>query len=119
MYSNLMNKYGITEQQLKEGIDIVAKNLGLICDGNVMLAVTKLLAEGDIEPQTKPILVRDVTERLVECNILVWKRGNPDADEDDIPLAHGYGGIIENEEILNLEVKSIAIDGNSLDIQVY
>ncbi len=114
-----MNKYGITEQQLKEGIDIVSKNLAQIWNINVMLAVTELLAEGDIKPQTKPILVRDVTERLVECNILVWKRGNPDADEDDIPLAHGYGGIIENEEILNLEVKSIAIDGNSLDIQVY
>lgn len=116
---NLIKKYGISEEKFKEGIDIVAKNLGLICDGNVMLAVTELLAEGDIKPQTKPILVRDITERLVECNILVWKRGNPDADEDDISLAHGYG-FIENEEILNLEVKSIAIDGeNSLNIQVY
>ncbi len=118
MYSNLMNKYGITEQQLKEGIDVVSKNLGLICNSKVMLAVTELLAEGDIKPQTKPILVRDITERLVECHIMVWKRGNPDTDEDDIPLADGYG-FIENEEILNLEVKSIAIDGNSLNIQVY
>lgn len=117
--NNLMKKYGISEEKLKEGIDIVAKNIGLICDANVMLAVTELLAEGDIKHQSKPILVRDITERLVECNIMVWKRGNPDADEDDFSIAHGYG-FIENEEILNLEVKSIAIDGNnSLQIQVY
>ncbi len=115
---NLIKKYGISEEKLRAGIDLVAKNLGLICDSNVMLAVAELLAEGDIKPQTKPILVRDITEKLVECNILVWKRGNPDADEDDISLAHGYG-FIENEEILDLEVKSIAIDGNSLNIQVY
>lgn len=116
---NLIKKYGISEEKLRAGIDLVAKNLKLICDSKVMFAVTELLAEGDIKPQTKPILVRDITERLVECHIMVWKRGNPDADEDDIPLAGGYG-FIENEEILNLEVKSIAIDGeNSLNIQVY
>lgn len=61
---NLIKKYGITEQQLKEGIDIVAKNLGLICDGNVMLAVTELLAEGDIKAKSNPELEVRIKEAL-------------------------------------------------------
>ena len=46
---NLIKKYGITEESLKAVIDIVAKNIGLICDAKVMFAVTELLAEGDIK----------------------------------------------------------------------
>ena len=48
---NLIKKYGITENQLKEGIDIVAKNLVKICNVSVMLAVTELLANGDIKEE--------------------------------------------------------------------
>lgn len=48
MQENLMNKYGLTAKELKEGIDIVAKNLGKICNVSVALAVCELLANGDI-----------------------------------------------------------------------
>lgn len=48
-YENLMNKYGITRAQLDQGIDIVAKNLSQICNVSVLLAVTDLLANGDIK----------------------------------------------------------------------
>lgn len=48
MQENLKKKYGLTDSQLKEGIDIVAKNLAKICNVNVLLAVTELLANGDI-----------------------------------------------------------------------
>lgn len=49
MIRNVAKKYGITEEELKSGIDIVSKNLGNICDFNVLLAVTDLLANGDIK----------------------------------------------------------------------
>lgn len=115
---NLIKKYGISFEKFLEGVGILSENLNLIQDSNVRNAISELLAEGDINPQSKPILVRDITERLVECYIEVWKSGNYDADESDFTLAHGYG-FIENEEILDLEVKSIRIDGaNSLQIQV-
>lgn len=61
---NLIKKYGITEEKFKEGIDIVAKNLGLICDGNVMLAVTELLAEGDIKAKSNSELEELIKEAL-------------------------------------------------------
>lgn len=48
MQENLKKKYGLTDSQLKEGIDIVAKDLVKICNINVLLAVTELLANGDI-----------------------------------------------------------------------
>lgn len=48
-YENLMEKYGITREQLDAGIDIVAKNISKICNVSVMLAVTELLANGDIK----------------------------------------------------------------------
>lgn len=49
MGKNLCKKYGITEEQLKKGIDIVAKNLTQICNIQVCLAVCELLANGDIQ----------------------------------------------------------------------
>lgn len=51
-YKNVLKKYGITEEQLKKyGIDVVAPNLGKIANVNVMLAVTELLCNGDIEEE--------------------------------------------------------------------
>lgn len=48
-YDNLIKKYGITRQELDKGIDTVAKNIAKICNVSVMLAVTDLLATGDIK----------------------------------------------------------------------
>ena len=46
---NLLEKYGITREELKAGIDIVSKNLGKICNVQVLIAVTDLLCSGDIK----------------------------------------------------------------------
>lgn len=50
---NVIKKYGITKDELKVGIEIVAKNLGKICDIQVALAVTELLCNGDIEEESE------------------------------------------------------------------
>ena len=47
-YENLQKKYGVTEAQIKSGVDIVSKKLGDICDVQILLAVTELLVLGDI-----------------------------------------------------------------------
>ena len=52
-HENVIKKYGITEDEMKKGIDIVSKNLGKICDTFVMLAVTDLLVNGDIKEDTQ------------------------------------------------------------------
>ena len=51
MQENLKKKYGLTDEELKKGIDIVSKNLGKICDVAVLLAVTELLVCGDIKAE--------------------------------------------------------------------
>lgn len=113
---NLIKKYGISEEKLKEGIDIVGKNLGLICDVNVMMAVTELLAEGDIKPQTKPILIRDICNLLASGHLMVWEKAIAE-DTNDIVISTGT---IEDEEILNREVKSLElVDDIYLNVQVY
>lgn len=48
-YENLLKKYGITREQLDEGINTVGEKLGDICNVTVLLAVTELLANGDIK----------------------------------------------------------------------
>lgn len=48
-YENLIKKYGITKEQMYQGVDTVAENLGNICNVSVLLAVTELLANGDIK----------------------------------------------------------------------
>ncbi len=48
-HKNVMKRYGLTKEELKSGIDTVAKNLGEICNVDVMLAVTDLLCNGDIK----------------------------------------------------------------------
>ena len=48
-YENLIKKYGITQGQMKDGVDIVAGNLKNICNVSVLLAVTELLENGDIK----------------------------------------------------------------------
>lgn len=48
-YENLMRKHGITREQMDQGVDVVAKNLKNICNVSVLLAVTELLADGDIK----------------------------------------------------------------------
>lgn len=51
-YKNVLKKYGITEEELKtKGIEIIAPSLGKIADVYVMLAVTELLCNGDIEEE--------------------------------------------------------------------
>ncbi len=50
MQEHVCAKYGISKEQLKKGVDIVSKNLGLICEASVLLAVTELLANADIKP---------------------------------------------------------------------
>lgn len=52
-YENVMKKYGISEEDMKRGIDIVSNNLGKICNVNVLLAVTELLVNGDIKEDKK------------------------------------------------------------------
>lgn len=47
MYQNLIAKYGITAEQLKQAIDQI--KLGKIaCDGVVLVALVDLLCNGDI-----------------------------------------------------------------------
>lgn len=52
-YENLLKKYGITREQLDKGIDTVGEKLGDICNVAVLLAVTDLLANGDIKEENK------------------------------------------------------------------
>lgn len=49
MYKNLCKKYGVTADEIKGGVDVVSKNLGQICNVQVLLAVTELLCCGDIK----------------------------------------------------------------------
>lgn len=86
---NLIKKYGISEEKLQEGIDLVAKNLGQICDVNVMLAVTELLAEGDIE---KPRCTNLELESLIK-EALKDYRGN-----NRVIVSTSTGGTIEVED---------------------
>lgn len=48
---NVCRKYGITEEQLKRGVDIASKNLGKIREVKILLAVTELLVNADIAPE--------------------------------------------------------------------
>lgn len=48
MQDVLKKKYQLTDQELKSGIDIIAKNVSKICDVNVAIAICDLLANGDI-----------------------------------------------------------------------
>lgn len=48
---NISKKYGITDEELKNGIEFVSKNLGKITDITVALAVTELLVYGDIKEE--------------------------------------------------------------------
>lgn len=43
-----LEKYGLSEEELNAGIDVVAKSFGQITNPNVMLAVADILATGDI-----------------------------------------------------------------------
>lgn len=52
MQKNLKEKYGITDEQMKEGINFIAKNVKKIPDITVMFAVCDLLNNGDIQPET-------------------------------------------------------------------
>lgn len=47
MYNNLLEKYGITEKELKDAIDQI--DFGKIaCDGIVLFALCDLVLNGDI-----------------------------------------------------------------------
>jgi hypothetical protein len=51
---NICNKYGITKAELKKGIDIISSKLGMIGNVNVLLAVTELLCNADIDEDNQP-----------------------------------------------------------------
>lgn len=103
---NLIKKYGISEEKLQEGIDIVAKNLGEICDVNVMLAVTELLAEGDIQ---KPICNNLELEQIIK-EALKDYRGN-----NKVIVSTSTGGTIEVEDF---DANSLIADNEELEDQV-
>lgn len=47
MYKNLLEKYGITEEEIKAAVDQI--NFGKIaCDGVVLVALCDLVCNGDI-----------------------------------------------------------------------
>ncbi len=94
---NLIKKYGITEQQLKEGIDIVSKNLGLICNSKVMFAVTELLAEGDIKAKSNSELEEIIKEALKDY------RGN---NEVILTTTSGGSVYVENYDSSELVLKN-------------
>lgn len=86
---NLIKKYGITEKQLKEGIDLVAKNLGLICDSKVMFAIAELLAEGDIQnPKCTSLELEQIIKEALKDY-----RGN-----NRVIVSTSTGGTIEVED---------------------
>ena len=91
---NLIKKYGITEESLKAGIDIVAKNIGLICDAKVMFAVTELLAEGDIKTPSN-----DLKEIIMDA--LKDYRGN-----NEVIVTTTSGGSIYIEDYDSSELVS-------------
>lgn len=51
MQDNLLKKYGIGKEELKRGIDTIAKNLGKICNITIAIAIADLLASGDIKEE--------------------------------------------------------------------
>lgn len=51
-HKNLCSKYDITEESLKQGIDVISRSLGKIADPLVMIAITELLLEGDIKEES-------------------------------------------------------------------
>ncbi|MFV0382349.1 MAG: hypothetical protein ACK5KR_09070 [Breznakia sp.] len=49
---NLITKYGVTDKEIENEIETtLAKHLGEICNSRVLMAVTDLLANGDIPPE--------------------------------------------------------------------
>lgn len=48
-HENVIEKYGITEEEMKKGLEVAMKGVTQISDSTVMLAVTDLLANGDIK----------------------------------------------------------------------
>ncbi len=106
---NLIKKYGITEQQLKEGIDIVSMNLGLICDSNVMLAVTELLVEGDIKAKCNSELEELIKEALKDY------RGK---NEVIVTTTSGGSICIENYDSLELVLKNEELEDEVEQLKV-
>lgn len=47
-YENLMVKYDVTKEEIREGIE-TAVDVGKICNINVVLALLDLLSSGDIQ----------------------------------------------------------------------
>ena len=103
---NLIKKYGISEEKLQEGIDIVAKNLALIRDGKVMFAVAELLAEGDIQ---KPKCNNLELEQIIK-EALKDYRGN-----NKVIVSTSTGGTIEVEDF---DANSLIAENEELEDQV-
>lgn len=114
---NLIKKYGISEEKLRAGIDLVAKNLEQICDTKVMFAVTELLAEGDIEPQSN-----DLKEIII--GVLKGYRGN-----NEVIVTTTSGGsvyiedydcseLVSRKEELEDEVESLKTEIEDLHLRI-
>lgn len=67
MQENLKEKYNITDAELSQGIAILAKNLNKICNIDVLLAMSDLLATGDIAKNTTKVTIKEyVCKKLNE-----------------------------------------------------
>lgn len=47
-YENLQKKYGVTEDDIRQGIAVITKDISKICNINVLFAVADLLIHGDV-----------------------------------------------------------------------
>ena len=73
MYENLIEKYGITEKEVNEAVQMLMKSVVSICNVSVMLAITDLLGNGDIQNTggSEALTVStEVYEKVMEKNVL-------------------------------------------------
>lgn len=50
-HKNIIKKYGISEEELKKGIETMMQSITQICNFDVVLAITDLLVSGDIKEE--------------------------------------------------------------------
>ena len=48
-YKNLCKRHGVSEAQIKDGVDTISKGLDKIVEPDVLVAICELLLYGDIE----------------------------------------------------------------------
>lgn len=49
MYENLIKKYGVSEEEIKDAVESLMKSVVSMPNFNLVLALTDLLAAGDIK----------------------------------------------------------------------